>query len=725
LVERKQPRIDPEFDHASSRRDEGDMRAHDEDRPVPKAKKNSKSVQKRSSLKNKKRTSSYSLLSKIRRFFYWMFVLSIWGFIGIIALVAYYGAKMPSATTWAIPARAPNVKIVANDGFLISNRGINGGEALGLHEMSPYIPQAVVAIEDRRFYSHFGFDPIGFVRAMVRNIISLKMVQGGSTLTQQLAKNLFLKPDRTLERKVQEMLLALWMEQKYSKEQILEMYLNRVYFGSGATGVEAAARRYFNKSARYVSLTQAATLAAVLKAPTFYSPANNSEAANKRANLVLNAMRAQGMISDKELGSAQEKPITKAAAYWNSSEQFVADRVMSELKDILKDVKIDVIVDTTIDLNMQQVAQKAIEKRIEKSGKKLNVSQGALVSIDKTGAIKAYVGGVDYAQSQYDRVGTAKRQAGSTFKPFVYLAALERGQTPETVRNDAPITIGNWRPENYEDKYFGDVTLAVALSKSLNSIAAQLVMETSPEAVIEVAHRLGVVSKIPSNLGIALGTSDVNLLEMTGAYSVFSNGGNKTNVHLIKRVTDLDGKMLFETKQSDNPPVIKSKIVGMMNAMLKRTLTEGTAQKAQFGFPAAGKTGTTQSFKDAWFIGYSAHLTTGVWFGNDDNSAMNKVTGGSLPATAFKEFMTKAHEGLPKAELAGTWNFTPERTVETPSPIIQNDLSPNQNAPVTDTLLPPAQEDQSGRPIPSIGVGEQGKISPRKSRNLFDVLFGR
>ncbi len=740
MAGRDKRRIEPEFESSPrGQRDQG-MYVTEDDRPG-RPPRSQKQVRKSSKARQPKPRARRSAIG---RMFYWMFVLSIWAGIGIVGIVGYYGAKMPSATTWVIPERAPNVKIVANDGSLLANRGINGGEALSLNDMSPYIPQAVVAIEDKRFYSHFGFDPIGFSRAMARNIMAGRMVQGGSTLTQQLAKNLFLKPDRTLERKVQEVLLALWLEQKYSKDQILEMYLNRVYYGSGAYGVEAAARRYFSKSARDVSLTEAATIAAVLKAPSYYSPAKDAVAANKRAKLVLNAMREQGMIGDKEMNSAESKPVTKAAAYWNGSEQFVADRVMSELADILKGVKSDVIVDTTIDTSLQQAGETAITARIAKSGKKLNVHQGAMVSIDTTGAVRAYVGGVDYASSQYDRAGTAQRQPGSTFKPFVYLAALEMGRTPDSIRNDAPIKIGKWKPENYEGKYYGSVSLAVALSKSLNSVAAQLVMETGPETVIEVAHRLGIRSKLESNLAISLGTSDVNLLELTGAYSAFSNGGNHVNTHIIKRVTSIDGTVLYEANQDNAPPVIQPEVVGMMNSMLKRTLAEGTAQKAQFAWPAGGKTGTSQSFRDAWFIGYTAHLTTGVWFGNDDNTPMNKVTGGSLPAVAWKEFMTKAHDGLAKAELPGTWQSGSVPDTQNIAPV-ENDVPLAQGAAPADPIgqvieqegvvqelaeipLPKPSPERTGstkRPVPKVNVGETIKRkNTSEPKTILDVILG-
>ena len=732
MAGRGKQRIEPEFEGAPKRSRGQGMSVTEDDRAAPPR----KNIQSRKSSKARGPRQRGRRRTGIGRLFYWMFVLSIWGVVGVAGIVGYFGAKMPSANTWAIPDRAPNVKIVAADGSLLANRGVNGGEAMGLRDMSPYIPQAVVAIEDRRFYSHFGFDPVGFARAMGRNVMAGRMVQGGSTLTQQLAKNLFLSPDRTLERKVQEVLLALWLEHKYSKDQILEMYLNRVYFGSGAYGVEAAARRYFGKSARDVGLTEAATIAAVLKAPTTYSPARDPEAANKRARLVLAAMRDQGMIGDKELSSAESKPVTKAAAYWNGSEQFVADRIMAELKPLIGKIDTDVIVDTTIDASLQALAEKAVEGQIAKSGAKLSVSQGAMVSIDTTGAVKAYVGGVDYAASQYDRAGTAERQPGSTFKPFVYLAALEMGRTPDSMRNDAPVKIGKWKPENYEGKYYGQVSLTTALSKSLNSVAAQLVMETGPDAVIETASRLGIRSKLESNLALSLGTSDVTLLELTGAYSVFSNGGNHANIHLIKRVTDLDGKVLFENTQDDAPRVVSPEAVAMMNYMLQRTLSEGTARKADFGWPAAGKTGTSQSFRDAWFIGYTAQLTTGVWFGNDDNTPTKKVTGGSLPALAWKEFMTAAHEGLPVAELPGRWQpSAPEPEVE---PNLQGARRPKRKSPrhnpVAELIgapdmpaLKPSKESTGStkRPVPPANVGPSKKKKASEPKTVLDIILGQ
>lgn len=638
----------------------------------------------KSSSRGKRGKARRGLFGVMARMFYWCFVLCIWGGIAVAGIVVYYGAKMPAATTWSIPDRAPNIKIISVDGQLLANRGMSGGEAVGLHEMSPYIPEAVIAIEDRRFYSHFGIDPIGLSRAMVTNVLGRRFSQGGSTLTQQLAKNLFLKPDRTLERKVQEVLLALWLEHKHTKDQILEMYLNRVYFGSGAYGVEAASRRYFGKSARDVTLSEAALLAGLLKAPSRLSPARDPKAAEERSQLVLAAMRDEGKISAKELASAMSAPATRAPSYWTGSENYVADTIMEELPDLIGDVRSDIVVDTTVDLNLQKLAEESIRRLIDESGKKLNVSQGALVSIDNSGAVRAMVGGYDYSTSQFDRASEARRQPGSAFKPFVYMAALEAGRTPDSVRNDAPIKIGKWTPDNYGGKYFGKVTLATALAKSLNSVAAQLTMEVGPDAVVEAAHRMGIQSDLIANTSIALGTSEVTPLELTSAYVPFANGGYKPDIHFIRRITTTEGKVLYDDNGGSAPRVVKQNIVGMMNSMMTGTVEIGTAKKAAFAWPSAGKTGTSQNSRDAWFVGYTANLTTGVWFGNDDGTPMKKVTGGALPAQAWHEFMVAAHEGVPVRPLPGTWKSTP------PDTIVPDDI--------------PSVDNNQAAPLPAVAV---------------------
>ncbi|ESX26839.1 transglycosylase domain-containing protein [Mesorhizobium sp. LSJC264A00] len=687
MANRRDSRIEPSFEGSPKAKSAAGFSVNEEDRVVPANRKSSsarKTSKAKSSSRGKRGKARRGLFGVMARMFYWCFVLCIWGGIAVAGIVVYYGAKMPAATTWSIPDRAPNIKIVSVDGQLLANRGMSGGEAVGLHEMSPYIPEAVIAIEDRRFYSHFGIDPIGLSRAMVTNVLGRRFSQGGSTLTQQLAKNLFLKPDRTLERKVQEVLLALWLEHKHTKDQILEMYLNRVYFGSGAYGVEAASRRYFGKSARDVTLSEAALLAGLLKAPSRLSPARDPKAAEERSQLVLAAMRDEGKISAKELASAMSAPATRAPSYWTGSENYVADTIMEELPDLIGDVRSDIVVDTTVDLNLQKLAEESIRRLIDESGKKLNVSQGALVSIDNSGAVRAMVGGYDYSTSQFDRASEARRQPGSAFKPFVYMAALEAGRTPDSVRNDAPIKIGKWTPDNYGGKYFGKVTLATALAKSLNSVAAQLTMEVGPDAVVEAAHRMGIQSDLIANTSIALGTSEVTPLELTSAYVPFANGGYKPDIHFIRRITTTEGKVLYDDNGGSAPRVVKQNIVGMMNSMMTGTVEIGTAKKAAFAWPSAGKTGTSQNSRDAWFVGYTANLTTGVWFGNDDGTPMKKVTGGALPAQAWHEFMVAAHEGVPVRPLPGTWKSTP------PDTIVPDDI--------------PSVDNNQAAPLPAVAV---------------------
>ena len=690
------------------------MRLTDDDRALP--------PQRGSRSKGSKTRGTGSRHGFIFRLVKWCFVLAIWGAIAIAGYVGYVALRMPQASTWDIPQRPPNVRIIDRNGFLIANRGTTGGEALSLKEMSPWIPKAVVAIEDRRFYDHYGVDPIGIARAMVTNIIHSRSKQGGSTLTQQLAKNLFLSPDRTLERKVQEALLALWLEHKYTKDQILEMYLNRVYLGSGAYGVEAASRRYFGKSAKDVDLMEAATLAGLLKAPSRLSPARDPKAANDRAKLVLAAMKEEGMVNNAEVAMAEAEPMAKAESYWTGSENYVADQVVQQLPFLIGETDKDIVVETTLDMTLERAAEEAIRTQISENGEKRDVSQGALVSIDKSGAIRAMVGGVDYAQSQFNRATDAKRQPGSTFKPFVYLAALEAGRTPNTIRNDAPVRIGNWTPKNYGGKYMGEVTLTTALSHSLNSVAAQLIMEVGTDKVIEVAHRLGIHSALSDNASIALGTSEVSLLELTGAFVPFANGGYKPQLRLISKVEDTNGKTIYDFGEITANRVVEPDIVGMMNAMLEQTVENGTARKAAIDRPSAGKTGTSQDFRDAWFIGYTTDYVTGIWFGNDDGHPMKTISGGSLPVRAWKSYMTVAEKSLPVSPLPGNYNL--QNAVPG-----GNDILPESEQPSTTPYPAPPPEpgssDDYWAPRPQADVNGGAQPVQNKKRSFFDFLRGR
>jgi len=599
----------------------------------------------------------------------WALILLFWGTVALGGTIAYFATQLPSTADWAVPKRPPNIRVVANDGSLIANRGDTGGEAVRIDELPPYLSQAVIAIEDRRFYSHFGVDPLGLLRAAYVNFRSGNVVQGGSTVTQQLAKNLFLKPERTLDRKIQEAIMALWLESKYSKAQIMESYLNRVYLGAGTYGVDAASRRYFGKSARDVSLKEAAILAGLLKAPSRYAPTSDPEAANARANVVLGAMREAGFISAAQQKEAASITIKARPEAEGGAGRYVADWVADLVPEVVGVLEQDVIVETTIDPHLEAMAGKALTEALDKSGKTYGVSQGALVAIDGTGAVRALVGGRDYQKSQFNRAVEAKRQPGSAFKPFVYLTALEYGLVPESMRVDEPTRIGNWEPKNYDRQFKGPVTLQSALALSINTVAAQLANEVGPDRVVKTAERLGITSTLQPNPSIALGTSEVSLLELTDAYVPFANGGFAATPHVIARVKDVSGKTLYERPGAAASQVIDPLYVGMMNSMMTDTLQRGTGRKAAIaGWQAAGKTGTTNDSKDAWFVGYTANLTTGVWLGNDDSKPTKRMTGGSLPAQIWQRFMTEAHKGVTVAALPGNYAYRdPDSFQETPT----------------------------------------------------------
>lgn len=608
------------------------------------------------------------------RLFYWGVVISLWGGIVVAGIVGYYAAQLPSADDWVIPERPPNMRILANDKSLVGNRGLTGGKALRLEDMSPYIAQAVIAIEDRRFHAHFGFDPIGFGRAMARNVMQKRLREGGSTLTQQLAKNLFLTPDRTFGRKVQELILAFWLEAKYSKAEILELYLNRVYFGAGATGVDAASRRYFGKSAKHVTIGEAALLAGLLKAPSKYSPAKNPELAQRRAQTVLAAMQREGYVKPGHIDLNHIKPGENARHFRSGPEHFVADMVARKVKKLLGDVRQDIVVETTLSPYMMTAAQEAVTGALNKYGKRRKVSQGALVALAPDGAIRALIGGRNYGESQFNRAVEAQRQPGSAFKAFVWLNALERGYSPQSILKDEPVRYGKWTPENYDQKFRGDVTLSQAFSQSLNTVSAQLTMAAGPGHVAATARRLGIRSSLTSNASLSLGTSEVNLLELTAAYTPFANGGLKTEPYLIDRITSNSGKVLYRRPTALPIEVIDPQSLGMMNAMLQDVVNRGTGKAARLtGHIAGGKTGTSQGFRDALFVGHTAHLVAGIWFGNDDNKPTKKVTGGLIPAAVWKQFMIAALRDLPRRNLPGQPDYLANLPIEIPTPTYRPD----------------------------------------------------
>jgi penicillin-binding protein 1A len=589
------------------------------------------------------------------RMVYWSTVLVLWGAISVAGLFAWVGFHLPPIQSLQVPKRPPTIEIGASDGHVLATRGEMGGAAIPLREMPDYLPKAFIAIEDRRFYDHHGIDPVGLARAMLANVLHRNISQGGSTITQQLAKNLFLSRSRNIMRKLQEVVLSLWLEHKFTKAQLLELYLNRVYFGAGAYGVEAAAQRYFGKSARNVSLSEAALLAGLVKSPSRLSPTRNYDGAERRGQLVLTAMSEAGLLKADTAQAAMALGPTIVKASGGGSSNYVADWVMDVLNDQVGLVEEDIVVDTTIDPDLQVAAEKAMLDQLTQKGQKFGVEQGALIAMTPDGAVRALVGGRNYAENQFNRAVAAKRQPGSTFKPFVYLTALESGLTPQTIRDDRPIDVNGWRPENFNHEYFGPVTLAHALASSLNSVSVRLTVELGPAAVVHTARRLGITSKLDANPSIALGTSEVSVLEIVSAYAPFANGGFAVTPHVVERVrTAQGGRTLYARTRGPSARVVDSRYVAMMNAMMRETVTNGTGRRADLpGWPVAGKTGTSQDFRDAWFIGFTSQLVAGVWLGNDDNTPTKKITGGGLPVEIWSQFMKTAHKGKPPTDLPG------------------------------------------------------------------------
>src|SRR5580692_7367580 len=520
--------------------------------------------------RSKKRGKSAGL--SLGRVVYWSAVLGLWAGIAVVGMLVWAGAHLPPIQSLEIPKRPPTIEIVGTDGSVLAQRGEMAGANVSLKDLPPYLPKAFIAIEDRRFYSHFGVDPYGILRAAVTNVLHRGVSQGGSTLTQQLAKNLFLTQERTLQRKLQEAELALWLERKHSKAEILELYLNRVYFGSGAYGVEAAAQRYFGKSARNVTLAEAAMLAGLVKSPSRLAPNRNPEGAEKRAQIVLAAMADAKFISDAQAQTSIAHPPVSVKPVGAGTVNYVADWIGEVLDDLVGQIEESIVVETTIDPKLQAVAEAAVIDELAAKSVKFSVTQGALVAMSPDGAVRAMVGGRNYAESQYNRAVTAKRQPGSAFKPFVYLTAIESGLTPDTVRQDAPLDVKGWKPENYSREYFGPVTLTQALAMSLNTVAVRVGLEVGPKNVVRTAHRLGISSKLEPNASIALGTSEVSMIELVGAYAPFANGGFAASPHVVTRIKTLDGKLLY-ARQPDQPSqVIEPRNVAAMNTMMQETL---------------------------------------------------------------------------------------------------------------------------------------------------------
>lgn len=593
--------------------------------------------------------------SHVGNILYGAVVLCLWGMIAFGALLFWYGLNLPDTSGLYNTRHTPSISIIATDGEVLSHRGDLTGGFTSVAELPPHVPQAVLATEDRRFYWHFGIDPIGLARAVAVNWRAGAYVQGGSTITQQLAKNIFLKPERTISRKIEEMVLAVWLELRFSKDEILTLYLNRVYFGGGAYGLEAASERYFRKPARALTLPEAAMLAGLLKAPSRYSPTNDIDLARERARIVLQNMVEAGYITPGEMQLASTAPANLHGYASRGSINYFVDWIAEALPDYAGRPDTDVHVMATIDPDLQRAAERVIGEMLASQGAELDVSQSALVAMTPDGAVRAMVGGRSYAQSQFNRAVQARRQPGSAFKPIVYLTAMERGFSPESVRIDRPVTYGGWSPANYSGRFEGEMTLRTALAKSTNTVAAQLAHEVGIRNVVSTARRLGLQDDLPANLSLALGTGSVNLLELTAAYAAFANGGYGVIPHGIEEVRAENGEELYRRQGSGIGRIADPRSIAYMNDMLKAVMIYGTGRNSTLpDRPVAGKTGTSQDFRDAWFVGYSADLVVGVWVGNDDGKPMKQVTGGALPAKIWNVFMTRTQAGVPVAQLPDT-----------------------------------------------------------------------
>ena len=651
---------------------------------------------------------------EIRLSFLAIFYLGPPALLIIAATLAYYTLRIPDPMALRLKDQAPVVRVLAADGSLLSERG--GGDAyIPIDLMPRHLIDAVIATEDRRFFKHWGIDPSGMIRAAVTNLSQGRLAQGGSTLTQQLAKNLFLGSERTWARKIEELILALWLEVRLGKRDILELYLNRVYFGAGAYGVETAAQRFFAKSARHVTLGEAAMLAGLLKAPSKYSPASHPPMARERANNVLAKMVDAGFIS-KQAGeeAARETPqFSGLAQPARSGVEYAVDAALERLPALVATPPSHLVIETTIDPGLQQRAQGLVQAALANEGAAANAGQAGVVLMDANGAIRALVGGRSYAESQFNRAIKARRQPGSAFKMFVYLAALESGLTPDSTVLDLPILGSGWSPRNEGAGYRGAVPLRDALALSMNAAAARLNMTVGPRKTAAVAQRLGIRSPLRADASLALGTSEVTLIELTGAYGVLANGGRSVDTHLVSRVQTAAGKVLYEHRPDAANVLVAPLHVAAMNDMLGAVLASGTGKRAALpGHAAAGKTGTSQDFRDAWFVGYAGELVAGVWVGNDDGRPMHRVMGGSLPARLWRDIMLTALEARTPALQSGTTRKSIAEAATGAAPAASGPLLPRE--PIGADFVERAIADDEPAPAPSPVAPQTGWVDKAK-----------
>ena len=605
--------------------------------------------------------------------------------IALFAAAASVALTPPDLSSRLPPiVREPQITYVDRAGTVLGVRGGRFAPPVDLARLPAYVPAAFVSIEDRRFYEHSGFDPVGMARAVMSDITKGKAREGASTITQQLARNLYLNNTKTLERKADELLISVKLEQEYSKKQILALYLSRVNFGSGAYGLEAAASRYFNKPAARLTVREAAMLAAIMKSPTNYDPANFPDRNAERTRLVLQSMVETGAISQTQM----DKALAETPKVWKDAPtgpaQYFVDWLDGQARAAIGTPKQDLVVETTLDLPAEIAAGEAIKAGTTKYAKQ-GVSQAALVSLDGSGRIRALVGGTDYVKAPFNRATDAHRQAGSAWKPFVYATAMEVGRTPDMIVVDEPVTINGWSPHNAEAEFMGPITLEKALAHSVNTVAARLADEVGRDNVAAVAHRMGIVSQINTDPAMALGTSLVTPFEMAQAYDTFANGGYRITAYGIERIRTASGQVLFQHKTELASQALANPAEGEMQQMMRTVMASGTGTHANFpGHDFAGKTGTTSDYKDAWFCGYTGGITTVVWTGRDDAKPMMRIMGASAPSEIWRGYMMAAVKRLPNG------------------PIPPGPPPPLPNAPTPVDVPTPNAQPQASTPTPTV-----------------------
>ncbi len=576
------------------------------------------------------------------------------GLLGVMVLGIFVAIARGEIDSFEDLKASPNgqmIRVRAADGTVIQSLGPSFGRWLDIDQLPSEMKDAMVAVEDRRYYIHPGVDPIGITRSLYVRAIDGRWTQGGSTITQQLARNIYLNSNKEFGRKIREVILALAMETKFSKDQILELYLNKVYFGGGAFGVDAASRKFFDHGAEDLSLAEAAIIAGLVKAPSHYSPTADAQAAIDRATVVVGVMQDAGMISAAEAAEVRPADVKMAKQQPQDSVRYFTDWVLPQLDGLIDETEKPIDVWTTLDLKMQRAATAAIAANAPRG------AQGALVSIDRDGAVKAMVGGTDYVTSNYNRAVTAVRQPGSAWKLFVYLAALEAGLRPEDMVEDKPVEIEGWQPKNSNGQYAGEISLRTAFAYSKNTVAAQLGQEVGTSSIANMARRFGIATPINTQPSMVLGTSETRVIDMTQAFASVGSNGRSITPYGISKVTTIDGEILYTAKPARSVQLVEDWVAAAMTDLMQTAVATGTGRAANIGRPVAGKTGTTSSNKDGWFLGFSSGLTTGVWMGRDDARAIGGLEGGRAPAQAWAAYMRIAVSGRPVENFATEVTF--------------------------------------------------------------------